>query len=132
MASESKKVIIAALIGNTMVATTKFIASAITGSSAMFSEAIHSVVDTGNQVLMLYGMKRGSLPADSRFPFGHGKEVYFWSFIVAIMIFGVGAGLSAYEGIHSLYNPRPFENPMVNYIVLSLAIVFEGAAWLFA
>jgi divalent metal cation (Fe/Co/Zn/Cd) transporter len=92
----------------------------------MFSEAIHSVVDTGNQVLMLYGLKRASIPADNRFPFGHGKEIYFWSFAVAIMIFGVGAGLSFYEGVHSLQKPTPLKNPMINYIVLSLAIVFEG------
>lgn len=102
MAADSRKVIIAALIGNLMVAITKFVAAAFTGSSAMFSKAIHSVVDTGNQVMMLYGLKRASLPADKRFPFGHVKEIYFWSFVVATMIFGVGAGLSFYEGVHSL------------------------------
>jgi len=132
MASESRNVILAALIGNLMVAITKFVAASMTGSSAMFSEAIHSVVDTGNQVMMLYGLKRASLPADKHFPFGHGKEIYFWSFVVAIMIFGVGAGLSIYEGLHSLQQPTPLENPHINYIVLSLAIVFEGAAWIFA
>jgi cation diffusion facilitator family transporter len=132
MASDSKKVIIAALIGNLMVAVTKFVATALTGSSAMFSEAIHSVVDTGNQALMLYGLKRAKLPADKQFPFGHGKEIYFWSFVVAIMIFGVGAGLSVYEGIHSLSKPTELQNPLVNYIVLTLAIVFEGVAWIFA
>jgi len=132
VAAESKKVIIAALIGNLMVAVTKFVATAVTGSSAMFSEAIHSVVDTGNQALMLYGLKRAKLPADKRFPFGHGKEIYFWSFVVAIMIFGVGAGISVYEGIHSLSKPKELQNPMVNYIVLTLAIIFEGAAWVFA
>ena len=132
MAAESKKVIMAALIGNLMVAVTKFIATAVTGSSAMFSEAIHSVVDTCNQALMLYGLKRAKLPADKNFPFGHGKEIYFWSFVVAIMIFGVGAGLSVYEGIHSLKNPAELQNPIVNYIVLTLAIIFEGVAWAFA
>ena len=132
MAAESKKVIIAALVGNLMVAVTKFVATALTGSSAMFSEAIHSVVDTGNQALMLYGLKRAKLPADRRFPFGHGKEIYFWSFVVAIMIFGVGAGLSVYEGIHSLSKPTELQNPLVNYIVLALAIAFEGVAWIFA
>jgi cation diffusion facilitator family transporter len=132
MAAESRKVIIAALIGNLMIAITKFVAAAYTGSSAMFSEAIHSVVDTGNQVMMLYGLKRASLPADKHFPFGHGKEIYFWSFVVAIMIFGVGSGISIYEGIHSLQKPQPLESPIINYIVLSLAIVFEGAAWIFA
>jgi len=132
MAAESKKVIIAALVGNLMVAVTKFVATALTGSSAMFSEAIHSVVDTGNQALMLYGLKRAKLPADRRFPFGHGKEIYFWSFVVAIMIFGVGAGLSVYEGIHSLSKPTELQNPLVNYIVLAFAIAFEGVAWIFA
>lgn len=81
---------------------------------------------------MLYGLKRASIPADKRFPFGHGKEIYFWSFVVAIMIFGIGAGLSVYEGLHSLSKPSPLENPLINYIVLSLAIVFEGVAWGFA
>jgi len=132
MSSGSRKVIIAALIGNTLIAVTKFVASAISGSSAMFSEAIHSLVDTGNQVLMLYGLKRAGLPPDERFPFGHGKEVYFWSFVVAILIFAVGAGISFYEGLHSLGRPRELANPAINYVVLLLAMVFEGGAWLFA
>jgi cation diffusion facilitator family transporter len=132
MDTSSKKVILAALVGNTLVAITKFVAASITGSSAMISEAIHSVVDTGNQVLLLYGLKRAQKPADADFPFGHGKEIYFWSFVVAILIFAVGAGLSIYEGIHSLYNPKPIENAYVNYIVLVLAMLFEGAAWYFA
>lgn len=128
----SKKVIYAALAGNALVALTKFIAAILTGSSAMFSEGIHSVVDTGNQVLLLLGLKRAQKPADEQFPFGYGKEIYFWSFIVAILIFAVGAGISVYEGVHHLIAPKPVENPMINYIVLSLALVFEGAAWYFA
>ncbi|MDX1638021.1 MAG: cation diffusion facilitator family transporter [Balneolaceae bacterium] len=132
MASSSKKVIFAALIGNALIAVTKFIASVATGSSAMLSEGIHSVVDTGNQLLLLLGLKRAKKPADEHFPFGHGKEVYFWSFIVAIMIFAVGAGISLYEGIHSLSDPHPVENPYINYIVLGLAMVFEAGAWYFA
>lgn len=132
MASSRKLVIYAALAGNALIAIMKFIAASLTGSSVMFSEGIHSVVDTGNQMLLLYGLKQSKKPADDRFPFGHGKEIYFWSFIVAIMIFAVGAGISIYEGIHRLLNPAPLENIMVNYIVLSLAIVFEGAAWFFA
>ena len=96
-AGGSKKVIYAALIGNTLVAITKFFAAAITGSSAMLSEGIHSVVDTGNQLLLLLGLHKAKKPADERFPFGHGKEVYFWSFVVAILIFAVGAGVSVYE-----------------------------------
>ena len=132
MASSRKLVIYAALAGNALIAIMKFIAASITGSSVMFSEGIHSVVDTGNQMLLLYGLKQAKKPADARFPFGHGKEIYFWSFIVAIMIFAVGAGISIYEGIHRLLNPAPLENFLVIYIVLSLAMVFEGAAWFFA
>jgi cation diffusion facilitator family transporter len=132
MASSSKKVIYAALVGNFLIAVTKFIAALVTGSSAMFSEGIHSVVDTGNQVLLLHGLRQSKKPADKQFPFGHGKELYFWSFIVAILIFAVGAGISTYEGVQHLLHPSPIENPIVNYIVLALAMVFEGGAWLFA
>jgi cation diffusion facilitator family transporter len=132
MASSRKLVIYAALAGNALIAIMKFIAAFMTGSSVMFSEGIHSVVDTGNQMLLLYGLKQAKKPADDRFPFGHGKEIYFWSFVVAIMIFAVGAGISIYEGIHRLLNPAPLENIMVNYIVLTLAMIFEGGAWFFA
>jgi len=132
MAASSKPVIIAALLGNSAIAVTKFIAAAVTGSSAMFSEAIHSVVDTGNQMLLLFGLHRASKPADERFPFGYGKEVYFWGFVVAIMIFAVGAGLSIYEGVRHLLHPRHVQNPAVNYAVLGMALLFECAAWLFA
>jgi len=131
-AKASVKVIIAALIGNAAIAVTKFAAAFATGSSAMLSEGIHSLVDTGNQVLLLYGMKQAKKPADEAFPFGHGKEVYFWSFVVAILIFAVGSGVSIYEGIIHLKHPVIIENPMVNYIVLACALVFEGAAWFFA
>lgn len=132
MASSSKKVIIAALIGNTLIAVTKFVAAAMTGSSAMLSEGIHSAVDTGNQVLLLYGLKRSQKPPDEDFPFGYGKEIYFWSFVVAILIFAVGAGVSTYEGIHRLRAPNSMQNVYINYIVLGLAMLFEGGAWLFA
>jgi len=98
----------------------------------MLSEAIHSVVDTGNQILLLYGLKRSKKPADEEFPFGHGKELYFWSFVVAILIFAVGAGISIYEGVRHILHPKPIGSPHVNYIVLGLAMLFEGAAWLFA
>lgn len=128
MASGSKKVIIAALIGNSLIAVTKFVAAGITGSSAMFSEGIHSLVDTGNQGLLLYGLKAAKKPADEQFPFGHGKEIYFWSFVVAILIFAVGAGISIYEGVHHILHPAEITNPMINYIVLGLAIIFEGGA----
>ncbi|MCK4743286.1 MAG: cation transporter [Sulfuriflexus sp.] len=132
MASGTKTVIFAALIGNALIAVTKFIAASITGSSAMLSEGIHSLVDTGNQLLLLYGLKRAAKPADEDFPFGHGKEIYFWSFIVAMLIFALGGGISIYQGIHHLQNPLPITDPLINYIVLGLAMLFEGAAWLFA
>lgn len=132
MASGSKKVIIAALIGNTLISITKFVAASITGSSAMFSEGIHSVVDTGNQILLLYGLKRATQPASPEFPFGHGKEIYLWSFVVAILIFAVGAGISIYEGINHIRHPSTLHDPTVNYIVLGLAAIFEGGALYFA
>jgi cation diffusion facilitator family transporter len=129
MATGSKKVIFAALIGNSLIAVTKFIAAFFTGSSAMLSEGIHSLVDTGNQILLLYGLKQAAKPADEDFPFGHGKEVYFWSFIVAILIFALGGGISIYEGVQHVLHPEPIKNPIINYIVLGLALLFEGAAW---
>lgn len=132
MASGSKKVIFAALTGNALIAISKFVGAAITGSAAMLSEGIHSVVDTGNQILLLLGLRRAQKPADQHYPFGHGKEVYFWSFVVAISIFAVGSGISIYEGIHSLIDPHPITNPTINYIILGLAILFEGGAWFFA
>ena len=132
MASGSKKVIYMALVGNAGIAITKTIASFLTGSSAMLSEAIHSLVDTCNQLLLLWGIRQAAKPPDDRFPFGHGKEVYFWSFVVAIMIFAVGAGVSIYEGIKHLMHPGEMKDPTMNYIVLGIAMVFEGFAWYFA
>ncbi|ROO29191.1 cation transporter [Salinisphaera orenii MK-B5] len=132
MASGSRTVIYAALAGNLLIAITKFIAAAFTGSAAMMAEGIHSTVDTGNQGLLLYGMKRAKQPADARFPFGYGKEVYFWSFMVAVLIFAVGAGISIYEGVSRLLHPHPVESPLINYVVLGLAMLFEGAAWFVA
>ena len=131
-ASGSKFIIYAALIGNALISVTKFAAALFTGSSAMLSEGIHSLVDTGNQVLLLYGLKRGAKPADAEFPFGHGKEIYFWSFVVAILIFAVGAGVSIYEGIHHLRHPVEMESAMINYIVLGAALIFEGVVWALA
>lgn len=128
-AQGSRKVIFAALAGNGLIAITKFVAAGITGSSAMLSEAIHSVVDTGNQGLLLYGIKRAKRPADKHHPFGYGSEIYFWSFVVAILIFGVGAGVSFYEGVQKLLHPHPITSPHINYIVLALAMIFEAVAW---
>ncbi|MEM7301039.1 MAG: cation diffusion facilitator family transporter [Pseudomonadota bacterium] len=132
MASGSKKVIYAALIGNGLISITKFIAASITGSSAMLSEGIHSLVDTGNQTLLLYGIRRSKRPADEKHPFGYGSEIYFWAFVVAILIFAVGAGVSIYEGISKIIHPHPITDPTVNYVVLGLAMIFEGVAWYFA
>ncbi|KZL24117.1 cation diffusion facilitator family transporter [Pseudovibrio sp. WM33] len=128
----SKKVIFAALAGNTLISITKFAAAAYTGSAAMLSEGIHSLVDTGNQGLLLLGMKRAEKPADEKHPFGYGSEIYFWAFVVAIMIFAVGAGISLYEGIQKILNPHPIESALIAYIVLGLAIIFEGWAWMVA
>ena len=122
----SVKAILAALVGNSLIAVTKFIAASYTGSSAMFSEAIHSVVDSGNQLLLLYGVKRSKRPADSKHPFGYGKELYFWSFVVAILIFSLGSAISFYEGFHKLHSPEPVSNPMINFIVLGFAVIFES------
>ena len=133
MANKTNKVAIyAALAGNGIIAVIKFIASAYTGSSAMFSEAIHSIVDTGNQILLLYGIKRSGRPADKTHPFGYGMEIYFWSFVVAILLFGLGAGVSVYEGINKIQNPHPLQNQLVNYIVIGFALFFEGIAFLIA
>lgn len=132
MAEGSTKVVLAALGGNMAIAVTKFIASAFTGSAAMFSEAIHSVVDSGNQVLLLYGIRRARRPPTPQHPFGHGREVYFWSFVVAVMLFGIGAGLSLYDGWHALDHPAPVETPWVNFAVLGVATLFETASWIVA
>ncbi len=129
MAGANKKVIYAALFGNFGIAVSKFAAAAFTGSGAMFSEGVHSLVDTGNQVLLLYGLHRARLPADEQFPFGHGKEVYFWSFVVSILIFAVGSGVALYEGFQRLAHPHPIENPTVNYVVLGLALAIEFGVW---
>lgn len=132
MAGGSRRVVIAAMLGNAAIAVTKFAASLVTGSSAMFAEAIHSVVDTGNQVLLLFGMHRAARPADPAHPFGHGKEIYFWAFVVAILLFAFGAGISIYEGILKILDPHPLTDAFWNYIVLGLALVFEAAAFTIA
>jgi len=129
MASGSKKVIYAAMIGNGLIAIAKFVGAAITGSAAMLSEGIHSVVDTGNQGLLLYGIARSKRPADDKHPFGYASEIYFWAFIVAILIFSVGAGISIYHGVEKVLHPHPVADPTINYIILILAMIFEGFAW---
>ena len=126
---KNKRVIYVALAGNAAIAVTKIVAAMLTGSSAMLSESIHSIVDTGNQSLLLYGMRRAGRPADERHPFGYGREIYFWAFVVAILIFAVGAGVSVYEGIHKIQHPTQITNVGINYAVLAIAMVFEGGAW---
>lgn len=132
MASASRTVIYAALAGNTAIAVGKFVVASITGSAAMFSEGVHSLVDTGNQALLLLGLHRARRPADDAFPFGHGKEVYFWSFVVAMSIFGLGAGVSIYEGVVHLRHPTPITSVGWSYAILAFAMVVEGAAWTLA
>ncbi|MDD2541149.1 MAG: cation diffusion facilitator family transporter [Desulfuromonadaceae bacterium] len=129
MRSASRTVIYAALAANLLIAATKFVAALVTGSSAILSEGIHSLVYSSNELLLLYGRKRATLPPDEQFPFGHGKEIYFWSFVVAILVFAVGSGLSIYEGVAHLRNPLPAQHPYVNYVVLGLAALFEGSSW---
>ena len=128
MAGSSKKAIYAALVGNSLIAVTKFAAAVHTGSAAMMSEGIHSLVDTGNQVLLLWGIKQSTKPASPEFPFGHGKEIYFWSFVVAMLIFALGGTVSIYKGWQHLAHPTTINNLAVNYAVLGMALVFEGAA----
>lgn len=127
-AKGSKVSIYGAIIANIAIAISKFFAGSYTGSSAMISEGIHSLVDTSNGILLLYGIKRSERPADASHPFGYGMEIYFWSFVVAILIFALGGGIAIYEGIHHIIEPSKVENVKVNYIVLVLAILFEGTS----
>ena len=130
--SGSKTVIYAALAGNLLIALTKFVAASFTGSSAMLSEGVHSIVDTGNELLLLHGLRRASIPPDRVHPFGHGRELYFWSFIVALLVFALGAGVSFFEGVLHVLNPAEIHNVTVNYIVFGLSVFFEGTSWLLA
>ena len=128
MAGNSKIAIYGAIVANTLIAISKFVASFFTGSSAMLAEGIHSLVDTGNGLLLLLGIKRSKQEPDALHPFGYGKEVYFWSFVVSILIFSLGGGFAIYEGIHALQDPHVVEDPTWNYVVLCAALVFEGGA----
>jgi cation diffusion facilitator family transporter len=119
----------AALAGNLLVALAKSVAAAMTGSAAMTSEAVHSLVDTVNEVLLLYGISRSARPADRTHPFGYGRELYFWSFVVALLIFALGAGVSAYEGFNHIVVPQPIERPRVIFAVLAASLAFEGTSW---
>ena len=130
--AESKLAVYGAIAANTAIAITKFVVAGVTGSSAMLSEAVHSTVDTGNGILLLIGLHRSQKPATPEHPFGYGKELYFWSLIVAVLIFGLGGGISFYEGVQHVLAPVPLQNPFWNYIVLAAAAVFEGASLVFA
>lgn len=124
--SSSKFAIYGAIAANVAIAASKFVAAAFTGSSAMLSEGIHSLVDSGNGLLILHGVRQAEKPADKRHPFGRSKELYFWALIVAILVFSVGGGMSLYEGFEHLKHPAPITDPAWNYWVLGLSMVFEG------
>jgi cation diffusion facilitator family transporter len=130
--AESRIAIYGAIAANVAIAVTKFVVAGITGSSAMLSEGIHSAVDTFNGVLLLVGLKLSQRPATDEHPFGHGKELYFWSLMVAVLIFGLGGGVSFYEGVQHIRHPEPLTDPMWNYIVLAAAALFEGASFFIA
>jgi cation diffusion facilitator family transporter len=129
---DSRFAIYSAAAGNLAIAASKFIAFGFTGSSAMLTEGVHSLVDTGNQGLLLLGLRRAARPPDRGHPFGHGMELYFWSFVVALMIFTLGGAFSIYEGVLKIANPEPMNRPWINFLVLGLAIVFEGTSFTIA
>lgn len=129
MAGGSTKAVYAALIANFGIAVAKFVGAGITGSSAMIAEGVHSVVDTGNQVLLLLGMKRAQRPANERHPFGYSREIYFWCFVVAVVLFTAGGTFAIYEGVQKLSHPHPIDNPMVNYGILVVAIILEAGSF---
>ena len=130
--AESRVAIYGAIAANVAIAVTKFAVAGLTGSSAMLSEGIHSAVDTFNGGLLLIGLKLSQRPATPEHPFGHGKELYFWSLIVAVLVFGLGGGVSFYEGVQHIRHPEPLRDPLWNYIVLGAAAVFEGASFTIA
>lgn len=125
-------VLYGALFANLGIAAAKFVAAGVSGSSSMLSEGVHSLVDSGNQLLLLYGQRRAKRPPDGRHPFGYGRELYFWAFVVAILIFAVGAGISVYEGWIHMSDPEPLRDPTINYIVLAIAFLLEGTSWAIA
>src|SRR5215217_4478352 len=126
--ASSKKSIYSALGANLLIALTKFIAGYISNSASMIAEGIHSLVDTTNQLLLLLGIRRSKRAPDAAHPFGYGKELYFWSFIVSILIFGLGGGISIYQGIIHMANPEPLGDPTISYLVLAISVLFEGAS----
>lgn len=130
--NNNQKSIYSALAANLLIALTKFVAGSFTNSSSMISEGIHSTVDTANQLLILYGIKRSKKAPDQSHPFGYGKELYFWSFVVSILIFGLGGALSIYQGVAHIMEPEIMKDPFWNYIVLFLSLIFEGTSFIIA
>lgn len=128
-ATRSRLVVYVALAENLLLAIAKLVAGMATGSAAIISESVHSFVDTSNELLLLYGLHRAGRPPDSDHPFGHGRELYFWSFIVALLVWSMGAGIALIEGVSQLRHPRPIEHPMVNYVVIGISVLFEGSSW---
>ncbi|PWC33064.1 cation diffusion facilitator family transporter [Azospirillum sp. TSO35-2] len=128
----ANRVVYAAIAANLAITVTKFVAAVITGSSSMLSEAVHSLVDTGNEALMLVGLARSKRPPDDRHPFGYARELYFWPFVVALVIFAGGAVVSVYEGVEKILHPQPIESPWINFVVLAVALVMEAVSWVIA
>ncbi|MEA2998227.1 MAG: hypothetical protein QOK17_60 [Sphingomonadales bacterium] len=127
-ATESNRTLIIALAANLGIAVSKFVAAAITGSSAMLTEGVHSLVDSANQLLLIWGRRQSRKPPDRRHPFGYGRELYFWSFVVALLVFALGAGVSIYEGIVHIRHPEPAVSPLIAYGVLLVAFLLEGGS----
>ena len=125
-------VLYGALAANLGIGVAKFVAAGMTGSSSMLTEGVHSVVDSGNQVLLLYGQRKAKRPADEAHPFGYGRELYFWAFVVAILIFAIGAGVSIFEGWRHIQEPEPLTSPTINYVVLAISFALEGSSWTIA
>ena len=125
----SRRVIYAAIVGDLLIGATKFAAAGLTGSSAMLSEGVHSIVDTSNGFLLLYGLRRAAARPDRDHPLGYGREIYFWSFVVAVLLFALGAGISLYQGIIHVLNPEPVQHVAVNYVVLGISALFDGTTW---
>jgi cation diffusion facilitator family transporter len=122
----STRTLVIALIANLGIAVSKFFAAIITGSSAMLTEGVHSIVDCTNQLLLMWGRHASTRPPDAKHPLGYGRELYFWSFVVAVLVFALGAGVSIYEGIIHIAHPEPAVSPLVAYVVLLVAFLLEG------
>jgi cation diffusion facilitator family transporter len=129
-ADDSRIAVVASIAANVAIAGTKFTAAAVTGSSAMLAEAVHSLVDTADGTLLLIGQRRSRVPPDAEHPIGHARELYFWSLMVAVLFFALGGGVSVYEGLQRILNPEPLRDPTWNYVVLAAATLFDGTSWL--